>query len=139
MIFMLTDFKCQAKLKKLGHPWALGKAFHASSPFGNIFSLSGVDLQKLELSLEVNGQLRQSSTTDKMIFSVPELVAYLTTFFPLQPGDWILTGTPEGVGRLQAGDRVNAVVRGEGGKVLSEGEWKVTLSPLPANWRTAAK
>ena len=72
-----------------------------------------------------------------MIFPVPQLIAYLKEYFPLRPGDWILTGTPEGVGALKAGDDVAAVIRDQGGKVLSEGAWRVVLAATPADWRQA--
>ena len=99
-----------------------------------MFSLRGVDLDDLELELSVNGKVQQSSNTSKMIFKVPELVAYLRQYFPVQPGDWILTGTPEGVASIKEGDKVAAVLR-QGGRVLSEGAWEVAVSPPPEPWK----
>ena len=65
---------------------------------------------------------------------VPELVAYLKAYFPVQPGDWILTGTPEGVSALKTGDRVTAALR-HGERTLSEGNWVVAVSPDPGAWK----
>jgi 2-keto-4-pentenoate hydratase/2-oxohepta-3-ene-1,7-dioic acid hydratase in catechol pathway len=68
---------------------------------------------------------------------VPELIAYLREYFPLQAGDWILTGTPEGVAALKQGDRVTACIK-QGDRVLSEGSWVVDVSPAaePDAWRS---
>ena len=60
----------QAELKRQGHPWALSKSFRASSPFGSMFSLRGINLEDLDLNLEVNGKSRQASSTSLMIFKV---------------------------------------------------------------------
>jgi 2-keto-4-pentenoate hydratase/2-oxohepta-3-ene-1,7-dioic acid hydratase in catechol pathway len=62
----------------------------------------------------VNGQLRQMASTRDMVFSVPELVAFISSVMTLEPGDLILTGTPAGVGPLLAGDQVTAEVEGIG-------------------------
>ena len=74
-----------------------------------------------ELALTVNGQPRQKSDIDKLIWSIPELIADLSLFYHLQPGDLIFTGTPEGVGPLQPGDRIDGRIEGVGEIVLHVG------------------
>ena len=68
-----------------------------------------------KISLTVNGQPRQSSTLGKLIWSVPEVIAHVSTYWALQPGDLIFTGTPEGVGSVEIGDALSAQVDGLGG------------------------
>ena len=66
------------------------------------------------LTLSVNGQPRQTSDLDKLIWNIPELIEDLSKFYHLQPGDLIFTGTPAGVGALQPGDRIDGSVAGVG-------------------------
>jgi len=68
----------------------------------------------LSLELTVNGELRQRSNTSHLIFDVPRLIEYASSFYTLYPGDLIMTGTPEGVGPVRAGDTINATVAGIG-------------------------
>lgn len=151
----LTARDVQAKFKKMGHPWTLSKSFAGACPMGGMFSLEGLDLQGLDLSLEVNGVMRQKSNTSKMIFQVAEIIRYMKQQdCPLRPGDFILTGTPEGVGQLLPGDRVIAQVtepvlsrssssdkQGQMERVLSTGSWRVVLNEKegekldPSAWR----
>ena len=76
--------------------------------------MPGTVLDKGELAMTVNGQPRQKSDLDKLIWSIPELIADLSKFYHLQPGDLIFTGTPEGVGPVVAGDRIEGRVAGRG-------------------------
>jgi fumarylpyruvate hydrolase len=71
--------------------------------------------------MTVNGQPRQKSDLDKLIWNIPELIADLSTFYHLQPGDLIFTGTPEGVGPVVPGDRIDGSVAGVGDIVLNIG------------------
>lgn len=73
-----------------------------------------VDPSDLYLRTFVNGELRQNSRTSKMIFAIPFLLAYITRFMTLEPGDVLLTGTPEGVGELRPGDEVAVEIEGIG-------------------------
>ena len=73
------------------------------------------------LALSVNGQERQRSDLSKLIWNIPELIEDLSKFYHLQPGDLIFTGTPEGVGALQPGDRVEGSVAGVGEITLTVG------------------
>ena len=110
------DLQIQARSK--GRPWDLGKGFDASAPCGKISTASEVrDLKKASISLLVNGETRQASDLAHMIWSVPEIIGYLSRFVTLAPGDLIYTGTPEGVGQVTRGDRLEARI--EGLEVLS--------------------
>jgi len=83
-----------------GGQWVKGKSFDTFGPLGPVLVTADEipDPQKLPVSLKVNGVVRQNSSTSDMIFSVAEIVAHLSLFMTLLPGDVIVTGTPEGVG-----------------------------------------
>ncbi len=101
----LTLRDLQAKLKQAGQPWEKSKAFDGSCPISGFIPMnSSSDLQNIQLSLEVNGEIRQSGSTRDMITPVLPLISYMSRFFTLRAGDIILTGTPEGVGPLSSGD-----------------------------------
>lgn len=103
----LTARDLQSEAKKKGLPWAVSKGFDGSAPISRFVPADGVeDPQDLELKLSVNGHLRQHSSTAQMIFPVDELVATVSRYFTLTGGDLIYTGTPEGVGPLVPGDRL---------------------------------
>lgn len=89
------------------------KGFDTFAPIGPCVAV-GLDPSNLAVEGWVNGEKRQSSNTDQLIFPVPELVAFVTRFCTLEPGDIITTGTPSGVGALKAGDRVMVKVEGVG-------------------------
>ena len=76
---------------------------------------------KGKIELKVNGDTRQSSDLGMMIHSVPAILAHLSRFYHLQPGDLIFTGTPEGVGPVIAGDRIEGMIEGVGGIALNIG------------------
>ena len=78
-------------------------------------------LDKGKITLSVNGHVRQTSNLDKLIWNIRELIADLSKFYHLQPGDLIFTGTPEGVGALQADDQINGYVEGVGEIALTIG------------------
>lgn len=105
----LTLRDLQSKLKEKSHPWEVAKSFDGAcplSPFVAADSLS--DPQHTPLSLWVNGALRQQGNTGDMITPLYGLIAHMSRFFTLLPGDVILTGTPAGVGPLQQGDVLKA-------------------------------
>ena len=103
----LTMRNLQAKAKKNGTPWALAKGFDYSCPISKIFPAAGIDLSNVQLLLEKNGEVVQRGNTSRMLFSIDYLIAYLSAFFTLMPGDIILTGTPEGVGPIIKGDNLS--------------------------------
>jgi 2-keto-4-pentenoate hydratase/2-oxohepta-3-ene-1,7-dioic acid hydratase in catechol pathway len=109
----LTLRDLQSKAKTAGEPWALAKGFDGSAPTGPFIAREGIaDPHDLGIQLEVNGQLKQSARTSSMIHRVEDLFARVSRFMTLEPGDVLLTGTPEGVGPLAHGDRLLAHVDG---------------------------
>ncbi|RDJ99686.1 fumarylacetoacetate hydrolase family protein [Paraburkholderia lacunae] len=101
----MTRRDLQMKMREMGRPWEIGKAFDRSAPIGPIHRASDVGhFEKGSLWLTVNGESRQKSDVSHLIWSVAETVADLSKFFRLEPGDVIYTGTPEGVGAVGRGD-----------------------------------
>ena len=94
--------------------WVRGKAFDNSCPMGPVVAEPEAVPDDASVELRVNGETKQSSTLEYLIFSIPELIAEITTYLTLEPGDVIATGTPEGVGRLEDGDTVEVEVEGVG-------------------------
>lgn len=105
----LTLRSIQAGLKKKGQPWEKSKGFDNSCPVSGFVSASDFlgDPQQTALQLEINGEVRQAGNTQDMIHKIVPLIAYMSRFFTLRPGDIILTGTPEGVGPLNHGDQLS--------------------------------
>ncbi|MDY0189518.1 MAG: fumarylacetoacetate hydrolase family protein [Desulfuromonas sp.] len=105
----------QNQLKEKGYPWEIAKGFDTSCPLSNFVAAEHIgDPHNLGIRLSVNGQLRQDSTTACMIRQIPEVIAFLTTAFTLEPGDIILTGTPAGVGRVVSGDTMSTWIENIG-------------------------
>lgn len=95
--------------------WTRAKGFDTACPLGPWITVDPeLDVDDLLVTASVNGELRQSASTSQMITPVRELVSFITHVFTLLPGDVILTGTPAGVGRIEAGDRVDVTVSGIG-------------------------
>ena len=117
----MTRRDLQLVAREKGRPWDLGKDVEHSSVVSEIVPMPGKVLTKGELLMTVNGQPRQKSDIDKLIWNIPELIADLSLFYHLQPGDLIFTGTPEGVGALSPGDRIDGRVEGVGEIVLHVG------------------
>lgn len=102
----LTRREEQSELKKAGLPWTSSKSFKGSSILGTFHDLSLFDdLTKIKFEFYLNGELKQSGDTSLMLFSIEEIVNYLNSFSPLEKGDLIYTGTPEGVGEIRKGDK----------------------------------
>lgn len=111
----MTRRDLQFALRDKGRPWELGKAFDRSAPISPLVAVAAAGpMDRAPIWLKVNGQLRQSAQVADMIWSVPEIIANLSTYFRLEPGDLIFTGTPEGVGPVVAGDMIEAGVDGVG-------------------------
>ena len=109
----LTRRDVQLEMKKTGKPWDTAKGFDHSAPITAIAPASRIGHPaRGRIWLEVNGELRQDGDIADMIWGVPEIVAELSTWLELKPGDLIFTGTPAGVGRLNAGDHVRGGVDG---------------------------
>jgi fumarylpyruvate hydrolase len=117
----MTRRDLQLVARETGRPWDLGKDVEQSSVVSEIAPMPGVVLEKGALEMSVNGQMRQKSDLSKLIWNIPELLADLSKFYHLQPGDLIFTGTPEGVGPLLPGDRIEGRVEGVGSVALNVG------------------
>ncbi|MDF3124350.1 fumarylacetoacetate hydrolase family protein [Rheinheimera sp. 1928-s] len=97
----------QKKLKELGRPWEIAKGFDGACPVSGFVPAEQLgDVQQLQFSLMVNGELRQQGDTRMMIRSVIQMISEMSQFFTLLPGDLVLTGTPAGVGPLYSGDQL---------------------------------
>ncbi|MBU1621023.1 MAG: fumarylacetoacetate hydrolase family protein [Gammaproteobacteria bacterium] len=97
----------QKKLKELGRPWEIAKGFDGACPVSAFIAADELgDVQQLQFSLKVNGELRQQGDTRMMIRSVTQIISEMSQFFTLLPGDLVLTGTPAGVGPLNTGDQL---------------------------------
>jgi acylpyruvate hydrolase len=104
----------QAKLKSKGLPWELSKAFDSSAPVGKfipktVFS----DPCDINFHLNLNGNTVQKGNTRDLIFKFDFLISYISGFITLRKGDLIFTGTPEGVGPVKSGDRLEAFIERE--------------------------
>jgi len=108
----MTRRDLQGEAKKAGRPWDMAKGFDSSAPIGTMVQAEGVKPGGIEL--KVNGEVRQSSDISKLIWSIPETIAYLSKLVRLEAGDLIFTGTPEGVAAVQRGDLLEGVVDGVG-------------------------
>ena len=93
--------------------WARGKGFDTFCPLGPAIA-KGLDAAELLITCKVNGETRQMSSTHDMLFSVPKIVAFVSSIMTLLPGDVILTGTPAGAGQLADGDIVEIEIEGIG-------------------------
>lgn len=109
----LTRRDLQAVAKKDGRPWDMAKGFDASAPCSPLQPVSAVGHPaEGSIWLEVNGQRKQEGNLNEMIWPIPDVIAYLSRFVALAPGDLIYTGTPSGVDALNPGDRVRGGVDG---------------------------
>ena len=109
----MTRRDLQNDMKKQGRPWSIGKGFDASAPIGPLTPAAQVPgIHEAAITLSVNGSTTQSGRIAGMIWSVAEVIAHLSQAWALAPGDLIYTGTPEGVGPVKVGDRLEASVEG---------------------------
>jgi len=109
----LTRRDLQAHAKKLGRPWDFAKGFDESAPCTALVPAATLGHPASgAIWLQVNGEERQRGNLNDQIWSVPEVISYLSRAVTLQPGDLIFTGTPAGVGALQPGDHVSAGIDG---------------------------
>ncbi len=102
----------QSQLKKNGHPWEISKCFDASTVLGQFVSKSEIsEPNNLPIKLWVNDLLRQNDSTSNMIYNIESIVEYLSSYFTLEEGDIIFTGTPAGVGEVKIGDKLKAEIQ----------------------------
>jgi len=101
------------ELQQKDGQWARAKGFDTFCPIGPRI-VAGLDPSNLRIQCRVNGETRQDSTTADLIFDVPALIAFVSEYFTLEPGDVISTGTPSGVGNLNVGDVCEVEIEGIG-------------------------
>lgn len=115
VIVDVTARDIQAEAKKKGLSWAVPKGFDTFAPLGpKIVRVDEIDLEDCELWLKINDEYKQRGNTRNMIFSVGELISYISSVMTLEPMDVIATGTPEGVGPMHDGDIIEAGIEGIG-------------------------
>lgn len=118
----MTRRDLQLAARDAGRPWDAGKNVEESKPLGPIHPASGFDAGSGAITLTVNGVTKQTGDLAELIWSVPEVIAHLSKFYRLEPGDLIYTGTPAGVGPVVQGDSLVGAIDGLG-------ELTVTIGP----------
>ena len=110
--FTARDLQSQCKAK--GHPWEIAKAFDFSAPMGKFKKISALNSPKdISFGMKLNGEWRQQGHSSDMIFSFDKIVSYVSKFVTLNEGDCIFTGTPQGVGEVHVGDKLELFLEGE--------------------------
>jgi 2-keto-4-pentenoate hydratase/2-oxohepta-3-ene-1,7-dioic acid hydratase in catechol pathway len=111
----VTARDVQSKSRNSGGPWALAKGMDTFAPMGDPVPLNKIDdLYDIDLEARINGERVQYGNTKQMIFSVEELISYISRFITLEKGDIIATGTPVGIDPIKPGDTVEVEVFGVG-------------------------
>ena len=118
----LTKRALQSKLKAKGLPWERAKAFDGAALFSDFVELIA-DTASLSLTLDIDGRRAQSGKTSMMLYKPETILAELKTFLTLNDGDIVMTGTPAGVGIIQAGDLFEGQVWA-GGQPVASGRWQ---------------
>jgi 2-keto-4-pentenoate hydratase/2-oxohepta-3-ene-1,7-dioic acid hydratase in catechol pathway len=104
----------QNELKSKGLPWEKAKSFDGSAVIGKWVSKSNYkDLNQLSFSLKKNNEVVQSASSELMLWKIDELISYVSQFFTLKKGDIIFSGTPSGVGKVEAGDVLEGFIENE--------------------------
>ena len=118
----MTRRDLQFAAREQRRPWDLGKDVEQSAVLSEIVSASDIGHPSAgRIELRVNGDVRQSADISQLIHKVAEVIAHLSTFYHLNPGDLIYTGTPEGVGPVNTGDCLEGVIEGVGTVTLTIG------------------
>lgn len=118
----MTRRDLQQIAREQGRPWDLGKNFEQAAVCGEIVPATALGvLDKGGIELQVNGETKQRSELSLMIWNISEIIADLSAYYHLQAGDLIYTGTPEGVGAVQPGDRISGHIEGVGEVALEIG------------------
>jgi 2-keto-4-pentenoate hydratase/2-oxohepta-3-ene-1,7-dioic acid hydratase in catechol pathway len=111
----MTARNVQDEAKKKGLPWSIAKGFDTFMPISNLIAKSRIpDPQNAHLWLSVNGQVKQSDSTELMLFRIPRQLSDISRVMTLEKGDIVLTGTPKGVGPVTTGDVMKAGLRVDG-------------------------
>lgn len=119
--FTARDIQDECKAK--GHPWEIAKGFDGSAVLSPFIPIETVDRDAIEFRLDKNGETVQNGNTKDLIFSFDHLITYVSTFFKLNMGDLIYTGTPAGVGPVKVGDKLE-------GYIFPKGKDKTTIAPM---------
>ncbi len=118
----MTRRDLQLAARQQGRPWDLGKDFERSAVCGEIAPAGRLGVLRAgAITLAVNDRIRQSADLSQLIWSIPELIADLSQFYHLRPGDLLYTGTPEGVGAVGPGDRLTGRIENVGEVALAIG------------------
>ena len=114
----MTARNMQDEAKSKGLPWSIAKGFDTFLPISGPISAKDIpDPHDVELSLSVNDEVKQQDSTGLMLFRIPRLLSQISRVMTLQEGDLVLTGTPKGVGRVNVGDTMKAVLKVRGKEV----------------------
>lgn len=109
----LTRRDLQQSMKEKGRPWEIGKSFAQAAPVGEIQPAWNIGHPREgKITLSVNGEVRQEADIKDMTWGVDEVIAELSTYYKLEPGDLVFTGTPAGVSALVRGDKVDCAIDG---------------------------
>ena len=109
----LTRRDLQQSMKEKGRPWEIGKSFAQAAPVGEIQPAWNIGHPREgKIILSVNGEVRQEADIKDMTWGVDEVIAELSTYYKLEPGDLVFTGTPAGVSALVRGDKVDCAIDG---------------------------
>lgn len=110
--FTARDLQSQCKAK--GHPWEIAKAFDYSAPMGEFKKISALkNPDDIAFGMKLNGEWRQQGHSRDMIFSFNKIIAHVSRFVTLNEGDCIFTGTPQGVGEVHVGDKLELFLEDE--------------------------
>lgn len=110
----ITARDLQNRQAAAGYPWELSKCFDGAAPIGSFVPVSTINnMGDLDFRLEINDKVVQKSNTSDMIFSINEIIEYVSRYFTLKTGDLIFTGTPSGVGQLKRNDNLVAYLEGK--------------------------
>ena len=107
-----TARELQKELREKGMPWECCKSFDGSAALGKFISKDelGCDVQDIHVHMDLNGERRQTGHTADMIHTIDHIIAYASKFFTLKTGDLIFTGTPDGIGEVKEGDKIEAYI-----------------------------
>lgn len=127
----MTARNVQDEAKKKGLPWSIGKGFDTFLPLSQFIPKSQIpDPYDVELSLSINGQVKQKDRTDLMIFPIHKILSHMSAIMTLEKGDLILTGTPKGVGPVVPGDKIKATIT-TGGNILNDATIEIDTEQKP--------
>lgn len=110
----MTRRDLQLKARETNRPWDLGKDFEQSAVIGEVVKVEPSKVENSEIRLTVNGEIKQDSTINLLIWNVPEILEHLSKFYHLEAGDVVFTGTPEGVGPVVSGDSLEGSITNVG-------------------------